>query len=232
MLHCTCFEAGKLNKQPLTCRLLLLLLLRTQQFKIHLSVLCQADIMVSKKMAARPQSKVASRAAGCNYEPAEDPARPQTLLEQASCNLHPFETISLRSASRGHDTEEWKHKKRKEKKTPSSVNYSILVARSTLVIYCERSMEHLGRNWGCNICRQRGRGGGEVLLTGPLEKWWQVFTKWQLFWILSIRRSWAETFISGSLCLDADLSPRPLLPSFLWSQHSPPEGRQPATVPK
>lgn len=34
--------------------------------------------MVSKKMAARPQSKVASRAAGCNYEPAEYPAASNT----------------------------------------------------------------------------------------------------------------------------------------------------------
>lgn len=79
-------------------------------------------------MAARPQSKVASRAAGCNYEPAEDPVRTQTLLEWVSSNLQPFETISLRSAARGHDTEEWKYKSPlpPPEKTPSSVNYSIL----------------------------------------------------------------------------------------------------------
>lgn len=67
-------------------------------------------------MAAWPQSKVANRAAGCNYKPAEDPVWPQTLLEWVSSNLHPFETISLRSASRGHDTEEWKYKNTPPKK--------------------------------------------------------------------------------------------------------------------
>lgn len=82
-------------------------------------------------MAARPQSRVASRPAGCNYEPAEDSAGSQTLLEWVSSNLQPFETISLRSASRGHCTEERKckytpPKKNKKKTPPSSVNYSIL----------------------------------------------------------------------------------------------------------
>lgn len=83
-------------------------------------------------MAARPQSKVASRAAGCNYEPAEDPVRTQTLLEWVSSNLQPFETISLRSAARGHDTEEWKYKSPPTEKgggggaQSSSVNYRIL----------------------------------------------------------------------------------------------------------
>lgn len=141
-------------------------------------------------MAAWPQSKVANRAAGCNYKPAEDPVWPQTLLEWVSSNLHPFETISLRSASRGHDTEEWKYKNTPQKNTELS-QLQHFDARSTLVIYCEHSMEHLGRNRGCKMCcGQAGGGGvgvGGLLLTGPLEKWWQVFTKWQLFWILSIR---------------------------------------------
>lgn len=51
--------------------------------------------MVSKKMAARPPRKAASRAAGLNYEPAEKAARSPTLLELTRCNFQPFERISL-----------------------------------------------------------------------------------------------------------------------------------------
>lgn len=115
-------------------------------------------------MAARLQSKVASRAAGYNYEPAEDPVRTQTLLEWVSSNLQPFETISLRSAARGHDTEEWKYKSPLPRKNTKLSQLQHFVARSTLVIYCERRMEHLGRNRGGKICRwtswRRGWGGG------------------------------------------------------------------------
>ena len=159
-----------------------------------------------------------------NYEPAEDPTRPQTLLDWVRNNLQPFETISLRSASRGHDTEEWKYKKKKQQnKTKINAELSQLqrfAARSTLVICCECNTEHLGRNRGCKICRWTSWWGVGCCWQAGWKKWWQVFTKWQLFWILSSRRSWADTFISGSLCLDADLSPQPLPPSFLWSQCS------------
>lgn len=92
MLNCSCFEVSKQNKQTLTWKLLLC----KEEFNISLSILCQADIMVSKEMAGRPQRKAASGAAGGNYEPAENPDRPPTLLELTRCNFQPFERISLK----------------------------------------------------------------------------------------------------------------------------------------
>lgn len=143
-------------------------------------------------MAAWPQSKVANRAAGCNYKPAEDPVWPQTLLEWVSSTA--ICTHLKRShwdQHRGATTQRSENTKTPPQKNTELSQLQHFDARSTLVIYCEHSMEHLGRNRGCKMCcGQAGGGGvgvGGLLLTGPLEKWWQVFTKWQLFWILSIR---------------------------------------------
>lgn len=116
-------------------------------------------------MAARPQGKVASCAADCNYGPAEDPAQPHTLLEWVSSNLHPFETIALRSASRGHDTEEWKYKKhtqKNKKKTLSSVNYSILSHNQHLSFTVNRAWNTWAGIGGAKSASgQAGSGEGE-----------------------------------------------------------------------
>lgn len=126
MRNCSCFEVSKQNKQALAWKILLC----KEESNISLSILCQADIMVSKEMAGRPQRKAASGAAGGNYEPAENPVRPPTLLELTRCNFQPFERIS----SSGHNTD-------LKKKTDKSIPVFCQVINT-----CHCSMEHLVRN--------------------------------------------------------------------------------------
>lgn len=130
-----------------------------------------------------------------------------------------------------------KIQKHPPKKTLSSVNYSILTHDQHLSF----TVNTAWNTWA-------GIGGAKCAVDKLVAgEWGWGGCCWQAHWKSDDKysqsdsyfgfcqleiRSWADTFISASLCLGADLSPRPLPPSFLWSQRSPPEGHQPATAPK